>query len=200
MLYEQSDLFLCTSPDGDDAVQCTLQEGLVMDDKPVWACQPRASNSTLGRHGSVQMAAQDVSDLGLMMEDLEVEIPLTGGSSVVSSGYESTSRVATVRDDGCEWEESAEEVTAILTIQGLRGQPAGALSVDWTANTATITAFGMAVWSCVLRGEVASPELASSEVLEGDDMLPVVHLAVRKQPGARRWGGFIASVGEDSLL
>ena len=37
-----------------------------------------------------------------------------------------------------------------LTIPGLLGQPAGSLAVEMTETTATITAFGRAVWSCVL--------------------------------------------------
>ena len=36
-----------------------------------------------------------------------------------------------------------------LTIPGLLGQPTDALAVEMTETTATITAFGRAVWSCV---------------------------------------------------
>lgn len=38
---------------------------------------------------------------------------------------------------------------ATLTIPGLLGQPADSLAVEMTETTATITAFGRAVWSCV---------------------------------------------------
>ena len=44
---------------------------------------------------------------------------------------------------------AATRAQATLTIPGLLGQPADSLAVEMTETTATITAFGRAVWSCV---------------------------------------------------
>lgn len=93
----------------------------------------------------------DVSDLGLTMEDLDAPLP-DKMFQVTTSGTESTSRIPNVQDDGCVWEEGLDTMDVTLSIPGLRGQPPAALSLDITKNTSTITAFGMAVWSCILRG------------------------------------------------
>ena len=189
---------------------CVLQPGLTIDGKPVYACgrlttstvepgsddghgQPSSERSASRR---ITMDALDVSDLGLSMADLETPIPFDG---LDSSGTESTSRTA--NDRGCEFVESAQRVEATLTISGLRGQPAGALALDLTSNTATITAFGITVWSCVLRGAII-PEASTFEMLtDGENpMQPLVRLMVQKQPMQARWGGLIESIGEDSIL
>ena len=96
----------------------------------------------------LSMSAVDVSDLGLTMDDLTK--PLPEDAALQTSGSESVSRIAENR--GCQWTETASALKATLTIDGLRGQPASALAVELTATTATVTAFGQAVWSCVLRG------------------------------------------------
>ena len=56
----------------------------------------------------------------------------------------------------------------------------------------------MAVWSCVLRGRAAD-DVHIVDVSDGDDMTPIINLSVEKA-GAARWGGFIAGIGEDSIL
>ena len=48
----------------------------------------------------------DVSDLGLTLADLEKKIPIHD-FSLESSGYQSTSRIPDVNDDGCYWVENA---------------------------------------------------------------------------------------------
>lgn len=138
----------------------------------------------------------DVSDLGVTIEDLQAPLPAVAGLEVETSGAESVSRVSV--NDGCRWTETASEVDADLTIPGLLGQPAGSLAVEMTETTATITAFGTAVWSCVLRGTV-DPTLTKIAI-NAEGMQPVVAVAVTKTPGSGRWGGFIKQIGEDSLL
>ena len=137
----------------------------------------------------------DVSDLGVTIEDLQAPLPAVAGLEVETSGAESVSRVSV--NDGCRWTETASEVDADLTIPGLLGQPAGSLAVEMTETTATITAFGTAVWSCVLRGTV-DPALTKIAI-NAEGMQPVVAVAVTKTPSGR-WGGFIKQIGEDSLL
>ena len=140
----------------------------------------------------------DVSDLGLTMEDLDAPLP-DEMFSVTSSGTETTSRVPGVQDDGCVWEEGPDSMDVTLSIPGLRGQPPAALSLDITKNTATITAFGMACWSCILRGN-CDPESVSFSATDGNDMIPLITISVKKVDSSERWGGFIAQVGEDSIL
>jgi hypothetical protein len=86
-----------------------------------------------------------------------------------------------------------------LSIPGLRGQPAAALSLNMTKNTATITAFGMAVWSCILRGN-CDPTSSTFSISDGNDMTPLIEISVKKMKSGERWGGFIAQIGEDSIL
>ena len=153
-------------------------------------------------HGgaAVRLAASsssvDVADLEITMADLEKELA-PGAVSLATEGYESTSRSG-ASDDGCRWRESADAVDVELTIPGLRGQPSGSLAVDLTSTTCTVTAFGMVVWSCLLKGR-ADPSTAVVGVSDGADMTPVIDIRVERQDFAR-WGGFIASIGEDSIL
>jgi len=140
----------------------------------------------------------DVSDLGLTMEDLNAPLP-NEMFAITSSGRESTSRIPSVNDDGCIWEEGVDTMDVTLSIPGLRGQPPAALSLDTTKNTVTITAFGMAVWSCILRGN-CDPKSASFSATDGYDMTPLIKISMKKLEKNTRWGGFIAQVGEDSIL
>lgn len=117
---------------------------------------------------------------------------------MVTSGYESTSRVPGNTDQGAAWTESAETVGVTLTVPGLRGQPAASLSVEATDTTLTVTAWGRAIWSCVLRGAI-DPNTASMSAEDGMAMLPMLKFSARKAGGGR-WGGFIQAIGEDSLL
>ena len=142
----------------------------------------------------------DVSDLGLTMEDLEAPMPeLLGDGTLSNSGYESTSRLESSKDQGCAWSETADGVEATITLAGLRGQPAGSLAVDLTETTATVTAFGQAVWSCVMRGEI-EVERSSAQASDGEGMVPVLRIIVQKRPGSARWAGFVREIGEDSIL
>ena len=53
----------------------------------------------------------------------------------------------------------------------------------------------------LLRGEVSTDQ-AVAEVTSSDanGMEPIVRVSVRKAAGSPRWGGFIQSIGEDSIL
>jgi hypothetical protein len=140
----------------------------------------------------------DVSDLGLTMADLEKKIPIHN-FSFESSGYQSTSRVPNVNDDGCYWVENADDLDVTLRIPGLRGQPAEALSVLFSSTTTSITAFGRIVWSAIQMG-ISDTDDCTFLTVEGNDAVPIVQLNIRKRDVDERWGGFILQVGEDSIL
>ena len=141
----------------------------------------------------------DVSDLGLTMEDLETPLPKELFEVVSTSGYESTSRIPTEIDEGCYWVENGDSLDVTLTIPGLRGQPAACLAVMFSTSTATITAFGRPVWSCIFKDQV-DPDRATFLTEDGADMIPIVQLTVPKADPSKRWGGFIEQIGEDSIL
>ena len=156
-------------------------------------CTVTASFAEGGIDGSI-----DVSDLGLTMDDLNAPLP-EEAFQLTKSGTESTSRVPGVEDDGCVWEETANSMEVTLSIPGLRGQPPSALALDITKNTVTITAFGYAVWSCILRGN-CDPETVSFSATDGADMVPLITTSVKKLDKSQRWDGFILQCGEDSIL
>jgi hypothetical protein len=141
----------------------------------------------------------DVSDLGLTMDDLNAPLPSDFLQGIATTGYDSTSRISNVQDDGCMWTETPDRMKATLKIPGIRGQPAMCLSVLTSTNTLSLTAFGRVVWSCILRGE-ANPETAIFEAKEGTDMIPIIEYEVQKADPNERWGGFILQIGEDSIL
>ena len=143
----------------------------------------------------------DVSDLGLTLDDFDVTFPKSsdGGIQITTSGYESTSMIPSVDDNGLSWEEDSNIVGVKLSIPGLRGQPIAAMDVAITSNTCTVTVFGYAVWSCLLRGECI-PESSSFQIEDGKDMMPLITLSVEKKNNEIRWDGFILSIGEDSIL
>ena len=187
-LCDETEIVLSDAPIEEPGVHCELQPGLEMDGKPVWAC---------GRIGDVSMKAESVADLGLTMADLEEQID----PSVLAgeySGYQSSTRQESARDEGVAWRETATEIEAELTLAGLRGQPAGAVAVALTDTTCTVTVFGMTAWSCVLMGGIDVSSAAFSAE-DGPGMVPVVRVRANKQlPG--RWGNFFQQIGEDSIL
>ena len=140
----------------------------------------------------------DVSDLGLTMSDLEQKIPIHN-FSIESSGYQSTSRIPDVNDDGCYWVENPEDIDVTLRIPGLRGQPAEALSVLFSTTTVSVTAFGRVVWSAIQMG-ISNVDSCSFLTEEGSDGIPIIQLNVGKRDVDERWGGFILQIGEDSIL
>lgn len=140
----------------------------------------------------------DVSDLGLTMSDLEQKIPIHN-FSIESSGYQSTSRIPDVNDDGCYWVENPEDIDVTLRIPGLRGQPAEALSVLFSTTTVSVTAFGRVVWSAIQMG-ISNVDACSFLTEEGSDGIPIIQLNVGKRDVDEHWGGFILQIGEDSIL
>ncbi len=141
----------------------------------------------------------DVSDLGLTMEDLEKPLPVGILSGLSMTGYESTSRIPGVEDDGCEWTETMDEMHARLRIPGLRGQPSAAMAAVFSTTTISVSVFGRIVWSAVLRGMI-DPESCIFQAEDGDEMIPTIRVTVKKQDDTQRWGGFILQIGEDSLI
>jgi hypothetical protein len=136
----------------------------------------------------------DISDLGLTMDDLNAPLPEGFLQGIETTGYESTSRVPGLEDDGCMWTETPEKMTVVLAIPGLRGQPAMCLDTFTSANTVSVSAFGRIIWSCILRGNV-KPETAVTETKDGADFVPVIEYEVEKATGEERWGGFILQIG-----
>lgn len=141
----------------------------------------------------------DVSDLGLTMEDLNQPLPQELLQGISSTGYESTSRLPSVEDDGCEWTETADEISVKLRVPGLRGQPAAAASVLFSTTTISVSFFGRVVWSAILRGTI-DPDASQFESEDGTEMIPLIKIQVAKAAASERWGGFILQVGEDSLI
>eukprot|EP00816_Leptocylindrus_hargravesii_P008508 CAMPEP_0196817170 /NCGR_PEP_ID=MMETSP1362-20130617/59134_1 /TAXON_ID=163516 /ORGANISM="Leptocylindrus danicus, Strain CCMP1856" /LENGTH=199 /DNA_ID=CAMNT_0042194759 /DNA_START=408 /DNA_END=1007 /DNA_ORIENTATION=- len=185
MLYPQVQSFIPTTTVTSRIARATVTA----------AFQKRVSVSTAAASSE---SSSDVSDLGLTMEDLDAPLPPELLQNLASSGYESTTRNLDNADDrGCEWKENLDNLEVILSISGLRGQPAQCISVEFSTTTATVTAFGYVIWSCVLRGECV-PESAKFNVVDGQDMVPVIQLTVDKKE-KQRWGGFIAQVGENTI-
>jgi hypothetical protein len=155
-------------------------------------------SSSPGASDSNSNVDVDVSDLGLTMDDFNAPFPQELLEGLTSTGYESTNKVASIDDEGCEWTESLEACSVQLLIPGLRGQPAAAVAVLFSTTTLSVSVFGRVVWSTILRGSI-NPARSSYEVETGADMIPVIRLQVRKQEAAL-WGGFILQIGENSLL
>jgi hypothetical protein len=132
------------------------------------------------------------------MDDFNAPFPPELLQGLTSTGYESTNKVDTVDDEGCEWTESLEACSVQLLIPGLRGQPAAAVAVLFSTTTISVSVFGRVVWSTILRGSII-PARCHFEVELGADMIPVIRLLVIKEDAAL-WGGFILQIGEDSLL
>jgi len=132
------------------------------------------------------LAAALPTDLSITMAD----------TPEATAGYESTLRSST--DQGAAWSESADVVEVTLTILAMRGQPAAAMAIEATATSLTVTAWGRAIWTCVLRGTI-DPNTASMIAEDGMGSLPILQFSARKAP-AVWWGGFIKSIGEDSLI
>jgi hypothetical protein len=160
-----------------------------------------ASSAGVSRWGTNREI--DVSDLGLTMDDFNAPLPKEFFQVAETSGYESTSKIPSVKDDACFWTETPTDISVILAIPGLRGQPPMAMSVLTSTNTISVSVFGRIVWSAILRGETL-PHTATFEAREGSDFIPIIEYTVQKAEtgtsGNRRWDGFILQVGEDSLL
>ena len=79
------------------------------------------------------------------------------------------------------------------------GRPLPWSLIEVTSATATVTAFGRVVWSCVLRGACV-PDTLTFSAEDGTGMLPEISISIGKAEPGKRWGGLIASIGEDSIL
>jgi hypothetical protein len=139
----------------------------------------------------------DVSDLGLTMDDFNKPLPSEVLESLTSSGCDSTNRLDD--DGGCEWSETLEAVSVTLNIPGLRGQPPAAVSVLFSTTTMSVSVFGRVVWSAILFGSVDPEGSSFEEPVNGADMVPVIHIHVKKAD-AKLWGGYILQIGENSIL
>jgi hypothetical protein len=159
---------------------------------------PRAMTSL--QSSDMDNQSVDVSDLGLTMDDLEAPLPTELLQGMTTSGYQSTSRIPTANDNGCQWTERADGIIdATLAIPGLRGQPSACLAVLFSTTTATVTAFGRPVWSCIFKGQI-EPDKSSFSVEDGTDMIPVIRVSVSKVDTSKQWKALYDQVGEDSLI
>lgn len=104
-----------------------------------------------------------------------------------------------VDDNGCYWVESENDLDVTLQIPGLRGQPAACLSVLFSTTTISITAFGRVVYSVIQMG-FSDPNDCSFITEDGEGMVPIIQMHIKKRNVGERWGGFILQVGEDSIL
>lgn len=190
-MYTPSFLFLFLAP--------WTVSSFTLNTKPTSTSIP-SSTSTSALQQSSPKNEVDVSDLGLTMKDFETPLPKEFLSDALTlSGYQSTSRITETDDKGCNWVETADEMDVTLQIPGLRGQPAASLSVMFSTTTVSITAFGMVVWSAIQMG-YSDPDDCSFITEDGEGMVPVVHMTIKKRDVGERWGGFILQVGEDSIL
>jgi CS domain len=129
----------------------------------------------------------DVSDLNIHMDDLAK--PLDNSLAVEARG----------ESKYYSWWETTENVFVSMSHEGMRGQPAKAVNVQFSQTTVTVTIFSYAVWSGLLIDEI--DELASKfEAVEGKDGIPVINLKLVKRRKVSRWNEFITSVGVDSIL
>lgn len=138
----------------------------------------------------------DVSDLNITLADLDNPLPPT--SSVSSSGYQSTSRIPSVQDGGCFYNENPSEIDVTLKIPGLRGQPSAAVSVLFSTTTVSVSVFGRIVWSCIQKG-ISKPNECAFLTEDGEGMIPTIQMNIKKRD-VGLWEGFILQIGEDSLL
>merc|ERR1719159_92048 len=150
------------------------------------ALAPQAAS--LRAASAMRSASVDVADLKVSMDDLDKPLEEL---TVDTRGVDHTSRTG-IQDDGCAWTERADSIEVVLRIPGLRGQPSGSLAVDVTPTSCTVSSFGMAVWSCLLKGK-ANPESVAVDISDGDDAIPTIELRVGKDGASGRWGGFIES-------
>jgi hypothetical protein len=142
----------------------------------------------------------DVSDLGLTLEDLNKPLPKELLSDTLTlSGYQTTSRLPDVDDKGCYWVENSDDLDVTLQSPGLRGQPAACISVLFSTTTISVAAFGRVVWSAIQMG-YSDPDDCSFITEDGEGMVPVIQIHMKKRDAGERWGGFILQVGEDSIL
>jgi len=141
----------------------------------------------------------DVSDLNITVDDLKKPIPKELIESFQLAGYQSTSRLPDIDDEGCYWVENENDLDVTLQIPGLRGQPAACVSVLFSTTTISITAFGRVVWSSIQMG-FSDPDDCSFLTEDGENMVPIIQMNIKKRDTGARWGGFILQVGEDSIL
>jgi len=181
------------------------------DEKRMPLAEVYAADDVCARALPIEVSDTDVNELVRVAErglNVDVLEEVLEHGVLDATGVESTSRIVDSLDDGCVWTETAEAVTVDLTLQGLRGQPAAALAVHLQSSrdeqyrgrgTATVTAFGRIMWSCVMRGAIVV-DACSVEAEDGPGMLPVMRVTVRKLPGASRWDGFIDEVEFNTLM
>jgi hypothetical protein len=159
--------------------------------------RPRCAIPKLSDAGTKIDRSVDVSDLNLVMADLEKPLETTGDADVQTRGVESTSGVA--EDGGVQWTETSTLLSAELAIPGLMGQPAEALAVELTETTMTVTAFAMPIWSAILKGRT-EPAASEPRTKCVTGMPPTISVEIVKAPGSPRWNGLIESIGVDSVL
>ena len=73
-----SHMTLCTDPSEQDGMRCVLQEGLLIEGQPVWACAPMEQPHEITHGHGVQVPARQVQ---MSLRQLERQV-LLGGAVV----------------------------------------------------------------------------------------------------------------------
>ena len=133
-----------------------------------------------------QRPSIDVSDLALTLEDISK--PLTELTAAVIN-----------QNSFSEWAETLDRVDINMRHPGMRGQPAGAVLVDFTPTTVTVSFFGYIVWSGILKGPI-DPQQCSFRAVEGSDRIPAISLHLRKAFPERWEEDWIDCTGVDGVL
>ena len=136
--------------------------------------------------GDGERISVDVADLGLTLDDLTR--PLDEVQAEICS-----------RNSFSEWAETLDAIDIRMRHEGMRGQPCDAVKVDLTPTTITVSIFGYAVWSGVIKGPIVLDQ-SYWEVEEGLDRIPTITLHLSK--GYRElWGEtWLEAIGVDGVL
>ena len=139
-----------------------------------------------------KVTSVDVSDLGISMDQLYDPLDAMSVESRGSSKHFS-------------WWEQADAVYVSMKHEGMRGQPAGAIDIQFTDTTVTVTIFGYIVWSGLLAGVADATKCEFEAKDDLNDNIPSISMKLAKRidmvnGGTNRWDNFITDLGQDSIL
>lgn len=138
-----------------------------------------------GEQSNKKTISVDVSDLGIAMSDLQKPMSEIATRCTGIRNYYS-------------WIESPQRIEIEMNHPGMRGQPAGAVDVQFSDTTVSITIYSYMIWSGICVGPIYAPE-CSFKSEEGPDGIPTIKISLQKAV-AGNWFEFISDVGVDSLL
>ena len=157
------------------------------------SCRYQTSEDPSSSGKKEAITSVDVSDLGITMDQLYE--PLNDDMDIESRGS----------SKHFSWREQADAVYVTMKHEGMRGQPSGAIDVQFTDTTVTVTIFGYVVWSGILAGaaDAAICEYEAKDEMENN--IPLITMKITKRldivnGDANRWNNFITGLGQDSIL